>query len=213
MMFRRGGLILIACVVAAGGAQTFPLRGHWIADGLPMGMDFRTPDVVWQLVPGALVGAYGTYRYADGQLVMKIHQELPDSFAVAFHSDTLVGHGPNGTWTASRLAPARGGHSIIHGTWADRESDGQIRLTTFLPSGRFFEETAFPRHYTLDTGIVTIAGDSEHGEAAPIHVRLQVKGNDTVLALLSGTGATFRRPQCRTDPRFNTGTPFTTACS
>jgi hypothetical protein len=213
MTLRPPGLVLLACAAAAGGVQTFPLRGHWIADGVPMGLDFRAPGVVWELVPGAIIGAYGTYRYADGQLVIEYHQNWPDSFGVAFRGNTLVAHGASSTWTATRIAPARGGRSMIHGTWADSESNGQIRLTTFLPSGQVFEETAFPRRYAIDSGIVTVAGDSVHGEPASMAIRIQVEGADTVLAQLSGGRGVYRRPRCRTDPRFTSGTPFTSACS
>ena len=214
MLLPRRALVLVACAAASSGTQTFPLRGHWIADGkVPMVLDFRAPDVVWHLVPAAMIGAYGTYRYANGQLVIQYHQSLPDSSAVTFRGDTLVGQGPGGTWIATRIAPAQGGRSEIHGTWASGEEEGQIRLLTLLPSGQAFSEGALVRHYAVDAKIIRIAADSEHGEPGPTELRIQVEGTDTVLAQLGGNSLVFRRPRCRTDPRLNSGTPFTSACS
>lgn len=213
MLLRRLVLLLLPCAAAVGGTQTFPLRGHWIADaGAPLVLNFRTADIVWTVVPAAMFGAYGTYRYANGQLVIQYQQSLPDSSAVTLHGDTLVAEGP-GVWTATRIAPARGGRSEIHGTWASAEEEGQIRLLTLLPSGQAFSEGALPGHYTISGGIVTIAGDTAHGNPSSIALRIQVEGTDTVLAQIGGNSNVFRRPKCRTDPRLRSGVPFTSACS
>ena len=72
---------------------------------------------------------------------------------------------------------------------------------------------ALVRHYVINTGIVTISPDPGHGQPGPVEVRIQVNGADTVLAELGGNSLVYRRPRCRTDPRFNSGTPFMSACS
>jgi hypothetical protein len=213
MMFRLSCAVLFVCSQASvSAAQTPLLRGRWVAETVHalMSFDFRTGDTVWLLLPiTALSGnGHGTYRYGHGQLVMRYADGSEDRARVTLRGDTIaVAFDGGRTWTATRIAAARGRRAPLHGTWAERDHDDQLTLTTYLPDGVFFTEAAIVRHYAVDTTTVMITGDER-----PMQLHVQVQGTDTALTPSGGPDMTFRRPRC-TDPRFDPRTTFTSVCS
>jgi hypothetical protein len=196
-----------------------------VEDTVPalMSFDFRTGDTVWLLLPITAFSrnGHGTYRYDHGRLVLRYAEGSEDSARIILRSDTMgavVDGGQGWTATATRIAAARGRRDPLHGTWAERDGDDQLTLTTYLPDGVFFTESAIVTPYSADTAIVTIEPSwcsrcTMNGVRRPWRLRIEVQGTDTVLSLLDVPNPrAFRRPRCK-DARFDPRTTFTSVCS
>jgi len=202
--------LLFYTSASSGVAQTPRLRGRWVADSFPVGLDFRAGDTVWQLIPIAAISANGrgTYEYAQGRLISHWGEGLYDTATVTLCGDTLVLALDNDQKeTKVRIAPARGGRSPLHGTWVGPFGEGELRLVTYLPGEVFFQEGALVEHYEIEGRTVTMTTGG-----TPAHFQIQVRGADTVLTSLEGGGKTFRRSRCD-DPRLDPRKAFISACS
>jgi hypothetical protein len=207
------GLVLCA-EASAGTAQTQLLQGRWVTEKGPalLSFDFRNGDTVWQLIPIAAISAHGrgTYAYDGRRIILHYGEGLYDTVTATPHGDTLILTLADGREeTDVRVASARGAQSTLHGTWVEPYAENQLKLTTYLPDGLFFEEAAFVTHYVLDGATLTITPLTG---SAPDTFRLQIRGKDTLLVRFDSAGTGFTRPRCD-DPRLDSRRSFTSACS
>lgn len=210
-MFRFRCACLLLCAHApTGAAQTPFVRGRWVAEQSPLSsLDFRGGDTLWILLPIAAISANGrgTYEYRQGQLILHYGEGLSDTAKVTLGKGLLVLTSVEGETRAFRVAPARGGRSPLHGTWAQSSRD-DFRLVTYLPDGVFFQEGGEVGHYAVHHRTVAVSG--EH--LPPTQFHIQIRGTDTVLTQLESDSMRFRRPRCD-DPRLDPRKTFISACS